>query len=447
MKQALIAIFILLSLITQPSALTSESTQSNSEFDCFTLYFFNGIVVYNSTITEDLLLETPRNISLPNGFTQTVEHLVYYNVAYNETQGAFEFTVEGGKGFEGFILSRVKLCTKPLRRVLDYIKSALQNPNYNPSESEIGQNVPSDVREKYVEEPSKIIVEVVVPEYESWFKSRYGISITNATSLGIAVTAAYFIYIVYIEYNPEATPRSIEDVVKSRKGDCDDMSRVLVELLNYYNIPAVIINGYTVIENFNYTIPVENVTYKFINNGPHAFTAVYVQGLGWISIDLLAGSLIIYPFVIEEYTRETHVPSEAVENFIELHRAINATQVIAVFTENTIRNTIGENITLNAVYEYFKGVVEELAKGRQEYTTTQTPRTPNTTSPLSPIRTITETPETKPTTSEIEEFTTQMQKPFKTSNLLWVITLLALIVILILLSYIILYKQRTCCRQ
>jgi hypothetical protein len=225
------------------------------------------------------------------------------------------------------------------------------------------------------------------------------------------------------------------------------MSRVLVELLNYYNIPAVIVNGYTVIENFNYTIPVENVTYKFINNGPHAFTAVYVLGVGWISVDLLAGSLIVYPFIVEEYTRETSVPSEAVESFIELHRAINATQVIAVFTEGTIKNTIGENITLSTVYEYFKQVVKEVVKEKQEHTTTQTPSsTPTTTPPPSPTPTITETPRTEPTTSSrVEEPYTQTQKLAKINNIWWIITLLALIIVLLIL--IVLYKQKTCCSQ
>lgn len=444
MRQSLIVSIILLLLLVQFLTPGSDLTWS-SEFDCYTLYFFNGIVVYNSTITEELLLETPRNTTLPGGFTQRVEHLVYYNVIYNKTLEVFEFTVKSNESFEGFILSKVELCTKPLSEVLDYIKLALQDPLYSPSESGVEQSVPGDVRENYVREPSRIIVEVVVPDYESWFKSRYGISTTNATTLGVAVTASYFVYGVYIEYDPEATPRSIEDVVRSKRGDCDDMSRVLVELLNYYNIPAVIVNGYTVIENFNYTIPVENVTYKFINNGPHAFTVVYVLGVGWISVDLLAGSLILYPFIVEEYTRETSVPSEAVESFIELHKAINATQVIAVFTENTIKNTIGENITLNTVYEYFKQVVKEVVEEKQEHTPAQTRTTPTTTPPPSPTPTITETPRTEPTTSRIEEPPTQTQKLVKINNIWWIIILLALIIVLLVL--VMLYKQKTCCSQ
>ncbi len=447
MKYTLIISLILIVLLAQPLILGSELTWSSSEFECYVLYFFNGIVVYNSTITEELLLETPRNTSLPGGFTQTVKHLVYYGVVYNETLGVFGFTVKSSESFEGFILSRVELCTKPMRRMLSYIRLALQDPSYNPGKSEVEQSVPSDVREKYVREPSRIIVEIVVPDYEAWFKLRYGINTTDASTLGVAVTAAYFVYAEYIEYDPEAVPRSIEDVVRLKKGDCDDMSRVLVELLNYYNIPAVIVNGYTVIENFNYTIPVENVTYKFINNGPHAFTAVYVLGVGWISVDLLAGSLIVYPFIVEEYTRETSVPSEAVESFIELHRAINATQVIAVFTEGTIKNTIGENITLSTVYEYFKQVVKEVVKEKQEHTTTQTPSsTPTTTPPPSPTPTITETPRTEPTTSSrVEEPYTQTQELAKINNIWWIITLLALIIVLLIL--IVLYKQKTCCSQ
>ncbi|MCC6025036.1 MAG: transglutaminase family protein [Desulfurococcaceae archaeon] len=394
MRKALVVLTTILLLSALLGQVESSKTwSSDSELECHVLYFFNGIVVYNSTITETLILETPRNTTLPGGFTQSVEHLVHYNLLYNETTGLYEFNVEVGRNFTGFFVSRVELCARPMSAIREYLSRALQDPRFTTSSE---TSTPSDVREAYVKTPSKVVVERVVPAYESWFKSRYGISTSSASSLGLAVTAAYFIYLEFIEYEAGTTPRSIEEVVETRRGDCDDMSRVLVELLNYYEIPALMVYGYPLVENFSMTIPVENVTYKFINNGPHAFTLAYIAGLGWISLDFLAGSLILRPAVVESYARETATPREQVESFLELHRALSAVQVIAIFTEESIKSTIRGELTLENLYDYFTRVVESVEGERggrgdleREVETTSTTApltTPLTTSPPTSLR-------------------------------------------------------------
>lgn len=389
----LTTILLLSALLGQVES--SKTWSSDSELECHVLYFFNGIVVYNSTITETLILETPRNTTLPGGFAQSVKHLVHYNLLYNETTGLYEFNVEVGGNFTGFFVSRVELCARPMSAIREYLLRALQDPRFTTSSE---ASTPSDVREAYVKTPSKVVVERVVPAYESWFKSRYGISTSSASSLGLAVTAAYFIYLEFIEYEAGTTPRSIEEVVETRRGDCDDMSRVLVELLNYYEIPALIVYGYPLVENFTMTIPVENVTYKFINNGPHAFTLAYIAGLGWISLDFLAGSLILRPAVVEGYARETAVPREQVESFLELHRALSAVQVIAILTEESIKSTIRGELTLESLYDYFMRVAESVERERggrgdleREVETTPTTApltTPLTTSPSTPLKDV-----------------------------------------------------------
>jgi len=360
--------FVILSLIVSlvqglPEGVEAES--NNLNFECYTVYFLNGIVVYNSSITERLVLETPSNITLTGGFTQIVNHVLYYNVEYDNITGLFEFTVKANENFTGFFLSRVVVCSRPMNTTKNYILTALINPRFNVSESKA--EIPEDISRSFLAEPNRIVIEVAVPEYESWFTSRYNMSISNASTLGLATTVAYFVYFEFIKYDPSATPRSIDDVIKTRRGDCDDMSRVLVELLNYYGIPAVIVYGYTFIEDFNITLPVENVTYGFINNGPHAFTLAYIPGVGWISLDLLAGSLIDRVFIVENYERVTAVPGEAVKSFLELHKAINATQIIAVLSEDIINSTFGCEVTLSNLYSYFehllRGVVEN--KSRQ----------------------------------------------------------------------------------
>ncbi|MEM2353682.1 MAG: transglutaminase-like domain-containing protein [Desulfurococcaceae archaeon] len=387
---SLALITLSLSLALLMNAFSTSSDTSLPLTECSTMYFLNGIVVYNSTISEDLFLETPTNISLVEGFEQVVEHIAYYNLEFNESLKAFTFKVEAGSPFEGFFISKVRLCSKEFSMIRSYLMMAMYNPKY--SYPSFQDSIPSEVRKDYISPPHPKVIEVVVPAYEEWFRDKFGMDIKNASSLGLAVTAARFIYSEYINYTASEVPRSIEDVIEARKGDCDDMSRILVELLNYYNIPALMVSGYTYIDGFEYRMPVKNVTYIFLNNGPHAFTMAYIPGLGWVSLDFLAGSLIYYPFIVEQYTRETATPGEeVVEEFFNLHRALNATQVIAILSEKAVEDRIGFPVTPENLRRYFNGVISSL------YTVTtpiETTQTPTYTTPITSVSTVTQTAHT-----------------------------------------------------
>ncbi|MEM1595851.1 MAG: transglutaminase-like domain-containing protein [Desulfurococcaceae archaeon] len=371
-KKELTGLLIVIMLIPLNSVISSTNhvNSTSSSFECSTLYFFNGIRIYNSTISEELYLETPGNISLNNGFEQKVIHLLSYNVEYNESTKLFMFRVEHNESFEGFFISKIIVCNKPLKESLSLLVDSIRYPTrktYNET------TIPEEVRQMYLKSPNPKVVEVVVPAFEEWFKQTYGVSVDNASLIGIASTAALFIYGTFIEYSAGATPRSIEEVVEMRKGDCDDMSRVLVELLNYYNIPAIVAYGYVYISNFKYDIPVENVTYFYLNNGPHAFTMAYIPGYGWLSLDLLAGSLLNYPFVFEGYTRDTSVSREEVEEFISLHRALKAKQVIAILSEKELSELIGSKLDFNSTYMFFNSVMkEEIVESTTNTTTLNT---------------------------------------------------------------------------
>ena len=218
---------------------------------------------------------------------------------------------------------------------------ALANVSYT-SYPEPG--VPSDIREKYVHTPHRIVVEIVVPAFEKWFNETYGVNPANASYLGLAVSAAYFVYLEFITYNASAAPKSIEEVVQTRQGDCDDMSRVLAELLSYYGIPSTIGYGYVYIPESGFerfVMPVENVTYIFRYNGPHAFVLVYIPGYEWISVDFLAGSIWYYPFLFEGESVDTTVNESEVEQMIDLHRSLNGTQLIAVFEQDEFSRLFG----------------------------------------------------------------------------------------------------------
>jgi hypothetical protein len=346
-----LAVTLVFMLLLGSGAISPKTTG----YYCTVLYFFNGIVVRTSQINETLLLETPRNLTLEEGFTQEVYHLISYNVVYNETAKAFAFNVSEAGYFEGFFVSKVVTCTRPFGEVSNYVSAALRNPRYMPP---ISGEIPESTR-SYLREPYSKVVEVVKPAYESWFRGLYNFDVREASILGIAVTAAYFIYGgFFIKYDPSALPRSIDEVLEQKRGDCDDMSRVLIELLNAYGIPALMATGYTYISGFNYTAPIENVTYRFIGNGPHGYVVAYIPGLGWVSLDFLAGSLLERPFVFDGYTRETSVSREALKEFVDIHKRINATQVIAVFTEDELSRALGSPLTLKSALEYFNVVVK-----------------------------------------------------------------------------------------
>ncbi|MEM1713857.1 MAG: hypothetical protein QXW36_04930, partial [Desulfurococcaceae archaeon] len=102
-KKGLTGLLIVIMLIPLNFVISSTNhvNSTSSSFECSTLYFFNGIRIYNSTISEELYLETPGNISLNNGFEQKVIHLLSYNVEYNESAKLFMFRVEHNESFEG----------------------------------------------------------------------------------------------------------------------------------------------------------------------------------------------------------------------------------------------------------------------------------------------------------------------------------------------------------
>lgn len=336
------------------------------EVTCEKLYFINYIHIANSTINETLVLETPGNISLPYGFNQTA--LIIYRsegLRFNDTLRAMVFDVVEGESFTGYFVEELTICAPDRKTLFNHVALAQVAPYLaNPPSSPHVPNSPP-AQENYLVEPHRTVASRVREDFEKWLTTTYkGLTPRNLSSFALSVLAASFIYGYYIRYNASPYPRSIEEVVETRMGDCDDMSRVLVELLNTYEIPSLMITGYDIVWN-NYTIDVEGFKYRYINNGPHAFTAAYIQGVGWISLDLLAGGMLTYPFIVEGYGRDTAVNQTVVEEFKDLHRKISGFQVIAVFKEDAVRDYL-ENKTLDAFINSL------IASGREDQASTTT---------------------------------------------------------------------------
>lgn len=348
----------MLALLLVPMLSNIVIADSSNYAESFTLYFLNGIIIYDSLVNDTLILETPINISLKEGFEQRVMHLVQYNLFFNESIGVYTFNAT--RGYIGFFLSRIEVHGTSMEQAYSSVMRALLAPALTsiPGPIEIPEGVSN-----YTKSPHLKIIEVVKPEYERWFVRTYGYSIKDAGPLGIVATAAYFVQHVFIDYDPSSMPKTIDEVIDTRRGDCDDMSRVLVELLNAYGIPAVMCVGYVHVSNFNFTMPIENVTYKYVDCGPHAFVMAYIPNRGWLSLDLLAFTLLSRPFVFEGYSRETAVEEELVQEYLRLHRSLNAAQVLVLLREEEALKLLGKPITFEAVMRYFQSLlgIEKIA--------------------------------------------------------------------------------------
>jgi hypothetical protein len=340
-------------VVLAEASIPAVIVESSSGFECSVFYFFNGIVVYDSGVSDTLVLETPQNITLIGGFNQTVTPIIAYNLGFNSSINYYYFNVSQGSSYTGFFIVRVEVCSRSMEDALNTLRSGLANPGINP----FGDNsIPEEIKRDYIGQGSRKVEEVVIPAYEDWLRSNYGLNTSDLSTLGLVSTSAYFVYRVYFTYDPSATPRSIDEVVDSRRGDCDDLTRVLASMLYHYNIPAVQASGYLYVKGLNITIPVEKAKYVFLNNGPHAFLYAYIPGYGWLSTDFLAGSMLVYPFIFESYTTIIEVPREEVEEFLELHRKLNATQVFAVFSEEEYKSIFsgGELLEKALLFLYSK---------------------------------------------------------------------------------------------
>ncbi|MGB9827683.1 MAG: transglutaminase-like domain-containing protein [Thermosphaera sp.] len=430
MPRLLLLILMLAMVLATP--LQADAPSVSVPVECRSFYFLNAIWITYSNITETLLLESPVNFTLGSFINQTVVPVYSVNVNYNETSGTYAFNVTAGEGFYGYLVNKVEVCTPKSAWNKQLITMALANVSYAPY-PETG--FPSDIVEKYVHPPHELVVNVVVPGFEEWFNETYGVGTARASYLGLAVSAAYFIYLEFITYNASATPNSIEEVIQTRQGDCDDMSRILVELLSYYGIPSTIAYGYVYIPDARFErfeMPVENVTYIFRYNGPHAFVLTYIPGYEWISVDLLAGSIWYYPFLFEGESVETTVNESDVEQMIDLHRSINGSQLIAVFHQEEFTRMFGTEVNSSLVEAFINETILGSTSTSTTHPTQSTTETTQPTQPTSPATPFEELSPTPPVSTE----------PSRTLSAEALTVMLALVALALIVIFIIRLRKR-----
>ncbi len=228
-------------------------------------------------------------------------------------------------------------------RMVNFTKVLMDIMN-NPDMFKGIYTIPSDILAKFVKTPVKIVEDVVVEDFEKWFKERTGKNVSAVSKAYLALSAAYFIYRSgYIKYSPSALPRTLEDVVKGRAGDCDDMSRVLMNLLWHYGIPAKIEYGYVYLPLY-LPIPVENSIIYFKNAGPHGYVVAYIPPLGWVSLDLLASARLTYPVVVTGYDTTPDISTESVEEAKRFNRVNVYSELIELVDINEL-SKLNVNVT------------------------------------------------------------------------------------------------------
>ncbi len=310
-------------------SLARSSLAYGVDRECVAVYFLNAIHIENSSYGGRLYLETPVNLSL-GSLNQTVRTITSKGVLYDPDVEAYAIDISEGTPTYAYVLLEVRVCSPEYGEVLNLLKAVMLVPQafLNPASLDLGEELRS-----YLGTPPQVVVSIVVRDFEDWLRTMpwyYTIGNLSSYPLILAVHAAKFIYGgSYIRYSPSLLPRTTEEVVEAREGDCDDMSRILLSLMWYYGIPATIAYGFVAIPGYIGNSTIGSFTYVFSNGGPHAFILAYIADYGWLSLDLLAGSLLLYPVALWGLSSRVLVEREEVEKAEELHRAIHGKQLIA----------------------------------------------------------------------------------------------------------------------
>ncbi|MCD6487848.1 MAG: transglutaminase domain-containing protein [Desulfurococcales archaeon] len=153
-----------------------------------------------------------------------------------------------------------------------------------------------------------------------------------------------------IDYSSRVPPRQPFEVILDKKGDCDDMSNLLVTILRGSGIPSFLEIGIVYIsKEFSTQASYANglLRYKFIGGGAHGWVVAYIPPWGYIRIDLTFGGTnpISHIYLAAYYTYPTIVLSR-------IHGG-DYTKESAQSIESIVENKVEYDILL---------VVEELEK-------------------------------------------------------------------------------------
>ncbi|MCX8185245.1 MAG: transglutaminase-like domain-containing protein [Sulfolobales archaeon] len=320
--------YLVVVLITTTAVVAYSSSFSTV---CVVNYLINSVVIEPSSEYSGLLyLESPANITYL-GINQTVRIALSRGLTLES--GVPTVRVTQGVPAYAYVVFEVRTCSKDFNTALALVREALINPIEVLRESTYyGEEIPTE----FLREPPEVVKSEVRGAFEDWLRDfawyRFIDNLSRAPLL-VSIYAARFVYNSgYIKYSAHLLPQTLEDVLKSREGDCDDMSRLLAALLWSYGVPAVIAYGYVAIPGFSMRSSIGGFEYVFSEGGSHAFVLAYISGHGWVSLDFLAGSLLTYSFVFWGTTTNVEIAREVVKEVEEFHMKLAGRQFMAVLS-------------------------------------------------------------------------------------------------------------------
>jgi len=83
----------------------------------------------------------------------------------------------------------------------------------------------------------------------------------------------------------------------------------------------------------------------------------HIPGYGWISLDLLAGSLLWNLFIFRGYTAYSDVPQDVVREFLNIHRLINATFLTWILNEQEYKVIFNQSIECESIIRSLNTII------------------------------------------------------------------------------------------
>ncbi len=366
-----------------------HSTFAN-EVITHTFYYFDYAYILTSRNTSTAYYDFPINYS-DGSVNQTVNLVEIGGDA--EVLKENEIGITARNNTYGYFVLRVRQNYINSSRILNDLFSNPTKYNFTVDE------IPEEIREEYLKPYLTLVTDVAIPEFEEWVRQQQ-VNLSQVSKPYIGILAAFFIYGEhFITYKASPVPRTISEVIENREGDCDDMSRVLLNILWFYGIPAKIQYGYVYLP-YNETVNLEGSLMNLVNAGPHGYVKMYIPQIGWISLDFLAGSEISRPVLITGESVKTNVTEEDVENITESMKELLYAEIIMAYEEGELpeylEHSLNEGTINSTLYKLVSPLIEEILG--EETPTTTTTQPSETTTTTSIVTTTTTTEETTITT-------------------------------------------------
>ncbi|MEM2020923.1 MAG: transglutaminase family protein [Zestosphaera sp.] len=393
----------LLAFLTVFTASAAGATSGEAKYERLDFMYIDVAEITYALGVSEGYFEAPINYSDPH-YMQVVRVVEVGGDAVVERLGnETVFKLPISDGVKGYVVLNVTV-TYDASKELGVVAQAL----YLKDVTLYNNPYPEDVTSRYILPPNVRVVEVVVPSFEEWLgrelPPNYNVSRVSKTYL--AVWAAYYVYGGYlIRYNASSIPRVLEEVLETREGDCDDMSRVLLSLLWHYGVPAKIQYGYVYLRGFDYESEVYGSLTRFINTGPHAYVVIYVPDVGWVSVDFLAYARLIHPTLVTGESTYTNVSKEDISAIEEEHAAFKYLELIEVHEVGRLPGELVRALEEGALVKRLEKLLSPIQPINETTTPAGTPTsslaTSVTTSTSIPTHTVASAPEESVTTDTL----------------------------------------------